>query len=236
MELKNKTIILTGAARIGQDVAKALKQAGVNLVITYLKDSKEAGDFGLPVQVDVSKEKDIVRLIKITQEKFGQIDGLVHMAAIYEKSPWDSLDEQAFDRNMNIIAKSTFLMGKLVGDQMLKNSGDTKGNMIFFSDWSVLTRPYSDYLPYNAAKSAVVGLTKSLAKELAPGVLVNTIAPGPMVRPADLTDQENEEVLAGTLLKRWGGAEEITKGVLYLLQSNFVTGTVLTIDGGRTIA
>ena len=104
------------------------------------------------------------------------------------------------------------------------------------SDWSVLLRPYKDYLPYNVAKTAVVGLTKSFAKALAPGILVNAIAPGPMLRPPGLDDKENEEVLANTLLKRWGGAEEITKGVLYLLEADFVTGTVLIIDGGRTIA
>ena len=119
---------------------------------------------------------------------------------------------------------------------MLNNEGEVKGKIIFFSDWSVLTRPYKEYIAYNVAKSAVVGLTKSFAKALAPHILVNAIAPGPMLRPPDLTEEENKEVLVGTLLGRWGGAEEITKGVLYLLEADFVTGTVLTIDGGRTIA
>ena len=235
MDLQGKTIIITGAARIGQDVAKALKERGANLVIAYFKDPKEA-ELGFGVQADVSRQEDIVRLIQDSKNKFGQIDGLIHMAAIYEKSGWEALDEKAWDKNMNIIAKSAYLLGKIAGDEMLKNEGNIKGKMIFFSDWSVLTRPYKDYLAYNAAKSAVVGLTKSFAKELAPGILVNAIAPGPMLRPPDLTDEENVEVLAGTLLKRWGGAEEITKGVCYLLEADFVTGTVLTIDGGRTIA
>ena len=236
MELKNKTIIITGAARIGQHVAQALKNQGANLVIAYFKNPEEAGPYGFGVQADVSKKEDIVRLVKEAKNKFGQVDAFIHMAAIYEKSPWSDLGEHHWEKNMNVIAKSSYLLGKLAGDEMLKNPGDIKGKMIFFSDWSVLTRPYTDYLAYNAAKSAVVGLTKSFAKELAPHILVNAIAPGPMLRPPDLTDQENEEVLSGTLLKRWGGAEEITKGVLYLLDADFVTGTVLTIDGGRTIA
>src|SRR5207244_3270807 len=100
--------------------------------------------------------------------------------------------------------------------------------MIFFSDWSVLARPYKDYLAYNVAKSAVVGLTKSLAKELAPHVLVNAIAPGPILRPPGLTEEENKEVLSHTLVNKWGGAEEIARGVLYLLESDFVTGHILT--------
>src|SRR5581483_8861124 len=233
MELKGKTIIITGAARIGQTVAEALKNQGANLVLTYLQDAKEAGDFGLAVQADVSKEADVRRVVEAAKKEFGSVDGLVHMAAIYKKSPWQTLSETDWNLNMDIIAKSSFFFGKIAGDQMLQNQGDIKGKMIFFSDWSVLARPYTDYLAYNVAKSAVVGLTKSLAKELAPHVLVNAIAPGPMLRPPDLTEEENTEVLSHTLLKRWGGAEEIAKGVLYLFQADFVTGHILTIDGGR---
>ena len=236
MELKGKTIILTGAARIGQNIAEALQKRGANLVIAYFKNPEEAGNFGLGVQADVSKKEDILRVVQEAKNKFGQVDALIHMAAIYEKSEWNNLDENSWEKNINVIAKSSFLFGKIAGDEMLKNKEEIKGKMIFFADWSVLTRPYKDYLPYNTAKSAVIGLTKSFAKELAPHILVNAIAPGPMLRPPDLTDEENKEVLSNTLLKRWGGPEEITKGILYLLEADFVTGTVLTIDGGRTIA
>ncbi|OGZ67371.1 MAG: hypothetical protein A3C58_03725 [Candidatus Staskawiczbacteria bacterium RIFCSPHIGHO2_02_FULL_34_10] len=251
MDLKGKTIILTGAARIGQKVAEVLKEKGANLVITYLNSSDEAGSLGFPVKADVSKKEDIENVIKTAKDKFGSVDCVVHMAAIYQKSEWEGLNEEHFDRNMNIIAKSSFLFGKIAGDEMLKNpstsfgsaqgksSGQVsnmKGKMIFFSDWSVLTRPYKDYLAYNVAKSAVVGLTKSLAKELAPYVLVNAIAPGPILRPPDLSEEDNKEVLSKTLLQRWGGADEIAKGVVYLLEADFVTGQILTIDGGRTIA
>ncbi len=235
MELNNKTVIITGAARIGQEVARQLKKKGANLVIAYLQNDTEA-ELGVGVQADVSQQKDVANVIAQAKEEFGRVDAVVHMAAIYQKSLWQNLNEKDFDTNMNVIAKSTFLFGKIAGDEMLKNQGDIKGKLIFFSDWSVLTRPYPDYLAYNAAKAAVEGLTKSFAKELAPHILVNAIAPGPMVRPSDLTDVENEEVLSKTLLKRWGGAEEIAKAVIYLLEADFVTGQVLTVDGGRTIA
>ena len=234
--LRGKTIIITGAARIGQKVAEYLKEKGANLVITYFNSESEAGPLGIPVKADVSKIEDVENVVKTAKEKFGRVDGLVHMAAIYEKTEWSDLNEKSWDKNMNVIAKSSFLFGKIAGDEMLKNQGDLRGKMIFFSDWSVLARPYKDHLAYNAAKSAVVGLAKSLAKELAPHILVNVIAPGPIIRPRDLTEEENEEVMANTLLKRWGGPEEIAKGVVYLLESDFVTGHILTIDGGRTIA
>ncbi len=239
MDLKNKTIIITGAARIGQTVGEYLKNRGADLIISYLKDAKEA-HLGFGVQGDLSKKEDVEKLVQGAKKKFGKIDALVHMAAIYERSQWETLNEASFDRNMTIIAKSAFLLGKILGDEMLKNSPagpeQIKGKMIFFSDWSALNRPYLDYLTYNAAKSAVVGLTKSFAKELAPHILVNAVAPGPILSPPNLTEKENKEVLAGTLLGRWGGPEEIAKGVCYLLESDFMTGEVLTIDGGRTIA
>lgn len=235
MDINDKTIIITGAARIGQKVAEYLKDKGANLVVAYFNNPSEAGNFGLGVQADVSKKEDVKKVIEAAKKQFGRIDGLVHMAAIYEKTAFGLADENSWSKNMEIIAKSSFLFGKILGEEMNKNEGEIKGKMIFFSDWSVSARPYKEYSAYNAAKSAVVGLTKSFAKEFAPHILINAIAPGPMLRPPDLTEEENKEVLAGTLLQRWGGAEEIAKGVCYLFDADFVTGHVLTIDGGRTI-
>lgn len=235
MDIKNKTIILTGAARIGKFVAEDLLKAGANLVVSYRTSQPDFGsDKILFVKAELSNEKDVANLISEAKNKFGRIDALIHMAATYERVPWDKLSLQTWDSSMDAIAKSAFLTSKLVADEMLSNKTD--GRIVLISDWSVLDQPYKEYLPYNVAKSAVVGLTKSLAKELAPQILVNAIAPGPIIRPPDLSDEENREALAGTPLQKWGGGEEIAKGIMYLLDSDFVTGQVLYIDGGRSIA
>lgn len=235
MEIKNKTIILTGAARIGKFVAEDLLKAGVNLVVTYFNTKPDfATDQVLAVRADLSKADDVKNVIEQAKSKFGKIDALVHMAATYERVPWDKLSESAWDSSMNAIAKSAFLMTKAAGDEML--SSKSEGRIVLISDWSVLDQPYKEYLPYNSAKAAVVGLMKSLAKELAPNILVNAIAPGPIIRPPDLSEAENKEALGGTPLQKWGGGEEISKAILFLLDSNFVTGQVLYIDGGRSIA
>ncbi len=228
MEIKDKVFILTGAARIGVDVAKELTARGAKLTTTYLTTESDVGD--LKIKADVSKPDEVARVVSETKAKFGRIDGLIHMAAIYQKTPWKSLAEADWNKNMDVIAKSAFLMSKAAGDEM------TIGKIILISDWSVLTQPYKDYLPYNVAKSAIEGLTKSLAKELAPKIMVNCIAPGPILKPADLSDADNAEVLKNTPLGKWGGAHEITKAVLYLLDSDFVTGQILYVDGGRSIA
>jgi pteridine reductase len=245
MNLHNKTIILTGARRIGQFVALDLAKKGANLCLTYLTDEGEItklcqqceklGVKTLVIQADLSKRGDVNKVIQEARREFGSIDGLIHMAASYIKTPWNSLSEDQWEKQMNIIAKSTFLISKAVGDELLKNKGEIKGKIITVSDWSILRSPYKDYLVYNSAKSAVIGLTLSLAKELAPSITVNNIAPGPTIKPLDLTEEENEQVLNNTPLKRWGGGEEIAKAVLYLLDADFVTGVILPVDGGRSI-
>lgn len=241
MEINNKTIILTGAARVGKSVAQHLLSKNAKLAVTYFTKPPEFDfDYDISkvsfIRADLTNQKDVANVVATTLKKFGRIDGLVHMAANYERTPWAQLNEEAWDKSMKPIVQSSFLLSKAVGDELLKSTEEVKGKMILVSDWSVLTQPYKDYLPYNVAKAAVVGLTKSLAKELAPGVAVNCIAPGPILKPDNLTGQENEEVLSNTPLHRWGGPDEIAKAVIYFLETDFVTGQVLYVDGGRSIA
>lgn len=248
MNIEGKTIILTGARRIGQSVAEELAKKGANLAITYRSSKEESetmcqaciatGVKAAPFMADLSKESDIKRVVAEILEKFGKINGLVHMAANYPKTPWDSLTEEAFNTTFDVISKSTFLLGKIVGDALLKNNAENniKGKMVFFSDWAANRAPYKDYSPYLAAKGSVETFTKVFAVELAPNITVNCIAPGPIWRPPDLTAEEDKEVAAHTLLKPWPGPEEISKAVLYFIDADFVTGVILPVDGGRSIA
>lgn len=245
MNLHGKTVLITGAARVGQNVARIVAERGAaKIILTYYKDSSEirgaevnAKNAGAAVellQADLSRVEGVRGLVKHIRS----LHGLIHMAAIYPRTPWEHLSEKEWDMNINTIARSSYLLGKYAGDLIQKNKSDAngvKGKMIFFADWSVLTRPYKEYLPYNVAKAAVVGLTYSLAKELAPDILINAIAPGPILAPPNLSAKENAEILLSTPLGRWGGAEEIALAVGYLLEADFVTGHVLPVDGGRTI-
>lgn len=245
MNINGKTIILTGAARVGKTVARSLAERGANLAVVYRSSEADAKEIqeectrlGSKVELfqgDLGNSADMETVIGKITKKCADIYGLVHMAANYQRTPWDTLKEEDWNKIMNAIAKSAFLVAKPVADLMKKNTGEVKGKIITITDWSVLTRPYKDYLPYNAAKAAVLGITKSLAKELAPDILVNAIAPGPILRPTDLTEEENREVLKNTPLQRWGGAEEIAKAVVYLIEADFVTGHELVVDGGRSI-
>lgn len=240
MNLTGKTIIITGAKRIGQTVGKALAQKGANLVVVYNSSSKEAEDLvkevqdygvkAIALQADLSNDADIKKIVEQALLEFGSIEGLVHMAAPYPKTPLGQITMDDVDKIMRAIVGSAVLLGQEVGVKM------GEGKIIFFSDWSVLNSPYKDYLVYNGAKAAVDSITKTLALALAPKVSVNAIAPGPILPPPDLTEEEDREALSRTPLARWGGAEEIAKAVLYLFDSDFTTGVVLPVDGGRSIA
>ena len=216
------------------DVARGLSAKGAKVVVSYNNNEPEVGD--LKIKADLTNPEDVARLVAETKIHFGRIDGLVHMAANYNRTPWSELNDETWNKSMRPIARTAFLMSKAVGDELLKNEGDIKGKLILFSDWSVQTQPYKDYLPYNVAKSAVEGMAKSLAKELAPGITVNCIAPGPILMPPVLSEEESAEVLKNTPLQKWGGAQEITKAVLYLMDADFVTGHILLVDGGRSIS
>ena len=115
----------------------------------------------------------------------------------------------------------------------MKASG--AGRIINFTDWLAVSRRarYRDYIPYYASKAAVIGLTESLALDLAPDVLVNAIAPGPILAPPDITKAASDRVIAATPLARWGGADEIAKAVLFLIETEFITGECIRVDGGR---
>jgi NAD(P)-dependent dehydrogenase (short-subunit alcohol dehydrogenase family) len=112
------------------------------------------------------------------------------------------------------------------------------GRIVNISDWLPISgRPrYRGYVPYYVSKAAVAALTQSLALELAPEILVNAIAPGPILAPPDFTAEETARVIEATPLARWGGADEIAKAVLFLIETEFVTGECIRVDGGRHLS
>ncbi|HYY16400.1 MAG TPA: SDR family oxidoreductase, partial [Gammaproteobacteria bacterium] len=110
------------------------------------------------------------------------------------------------------------------------------GKIINLADWAGF-RPYQDYIPYCVAKAGIIALTKALAKTLAPNIQVNAVAPGPVMLPEDFTDREREAVMRATPLKRLGSPMDVARTVVFLVEgSDFITGAIIMVDGGRLIA
>jgi NAD(P)-dependent dehydrogenase (short-subunit alcohol dehydrogenase family) len=253
MELKNKAVLITGGARIGQAVAELLARRGCHIAMTYrssrgsaeetVKKAASLGVKSLTLQADFQKAGDIEKLVPAVEKAFGRLDILVNMASIYEKTPLPPLMDKhgpeslvsivkPWQENLDINLRSAYWLALRSAPVMRKNGG---GRIINFTDWvAVSDRPrYKEYLPYYVSKVGVKGLTESLALELAPDILVNAVAPGPIIPPPDLPETENQEVIKNTPLKKWGGAVEIAKAVAFLAETDFVTGECLRVDGGR---
>ncbi|MBM3803079.1 MAG: SDR family oxidoreductase [Acidimicrobiia bacterium] len=245
MEIKDRVALITGTRRIGSVVAVELARRGANVVLSYNRSRDEAeaaasevralGRRALSVQADVSKAAEVQGLVRRVVDEFGRIDILVNMASIYRFKPFAETTEQDWNANMDINLKSAFLCAQGVVPVMKANGG---GRIINFADWIAASgRPrYKGFLPYYVSKAGIVGLTECLALELASDqILVNAIAPGPILAPPDLTEDEDREVRRATPLGRWGGEIEIAKAVASLIDTDFITGECIRVDGGRHV-
>ncbi|HKQ97207.1 MAG TPA: SDR family oxidoreductase, partial [Candidatus Polarisedimenticolia bacterium] len=186
----------------------------------------------LTVAADLADPASAAATVATVRDGLGRLDILVTMASVYEKTPLERLDDEALRRNLEADMLSVYRLA-LAAAPVMKSGGG--GRVVAFADWlPVSGRPrYKGYLPYYVAKSGVVGLVQALALELAPAILVNAVAPGPILAPPEFTDEEKAEVMRVTPLGRWGGPDEIARTVLFLIETEFVTGECLRVDGGR---
>jgi NAD(P)-dependent dehydrogenase (short-subunit alcohol dehydrogenase family) len=239
LDPRGKVALINGGARIGQIVALKLAARGCSLALTYRNSLaaaqstatavRAAGVEAFIVRADAAQPAQVTAAVSQTVSALGRLDILLNLAGNYERTPHPTESDWAAAMDSNL--KSAFLFS-MAAAPFMKGQG---GRIINFSDWLPTSgRPhYRNYVPYYTAKMGVVGLTESLALELAPEVLVNAIAPGPVLAPPDLSPEENAEVLNATPLARWGGAEEIAKTVMFLIETDFITGECLRVDGGR---
>jgi NAD(P)-dependent dehydrogenase (short-subunit alcohol dehydrogenase family) len=245
MDLINRAALITGGKRIGAAVAVELASRGMDVALSYNRSRHEAeataaavqaaGRRAFVFQANLARGEDCAVLVNEAAAALGRLDVLVNMASVYASVPFDQTDEQLWDSVVDVDLKATFLCARAAVPHMRAAGG---GRIVNLADWVAASgRPrYKGYLPYYVAKRAVIGLTEALALELAPDqILVNAIAPGPILAPPGTTDDEFKAVEAATPLGRWGGEIEIARAVVFLIESGFVTGETIRIDGGRHI-
>ena len=245
MDLSNKVVLITGGKRIGASVAAAVAAKGADVGLSYHRSRAEAeatadtvralGRRAVTCRADLSVPADCEALVGATVKDLGRLDVLINMASVYEAVPLAGLTTDHLQRSLDVEVKSALACALAAVPHMRAAGG---GRIINVSDWLAMSgRPrYKGFLPYYVAKKAVAGLTEALALELAEDqILVTAIAPGPILPPPDLDAEEAKAVEKATPLGRWGGGDEIAKIVLALIDSDFVTGETIRVDGGRHI-
>ena len=245
MELQDRVALITGGKRIGAAIAIELAHRGMDVALAYNRSRREAEEAAdgiraagrrvAIVQADLSRPQDCQRLVDDAASGLGRLDALINMASVYSSIPFDRLDEAVWDAVVDVDLKASFLCARAAVPHL---RAAKEGRIVNFSDWVAASgRPrYPGFVPYYVAKRAIIGLTEALALELAPDrILVNAIAPGPILAPPGTSDEERVAVEQSTPLGRWGGEQEIVKAVVFLFQSDFVTGETIRVDGGRHV-
>ena len=243
MDLKEKVVFVSGSSRgIGKAIALAFAKAGSNVILNARKEVKpelvaEIESYGVKSAVvlgDISQAGDVKRMVKEAYAAFEQIDILVNNAGITNDKLLIGMKEADFASVIDVNLKGTFMMSQAFLKKMYKKKAGTIINLA-----SVIgLHGNIGQANYAASKAGVIGLTKSLAKEGAlRNIRCNAIAPGMIVSDMTnvLSDKVKEDIMNEIPLKRFGSADEVAQTAVFLAQNEYITGQVITVDGGMTI-
>ena len=244
MDVKGKLALVTGAGvRVGREIALTLARRGMDLAIHYNQSAEPAGETAEAAraegvraesfQGDLADVGTIHGMIERIDAVFGRLDVLVNSAAIFPRTPWEEIDEPTWDRTIDVNLKAPFFTAWHAARLMRRNGG---GKIVNIADWAGL-RPYRNYLPYVVSKGGIITMTKAMARELGPEITVNAVAPGPVMLPEEFGAETAERIARATLVDHLGSPRDVAQSVVYLVEmTDFVTGHVLVVDGGRLIA
>ena len=240
----NKTIFITGAAkRIGKAIALTFNDLGWNIIIHYNSSKKDADeladkinkdnpDRAITVQGDLDKEADIKKILNDINGVFPTLDLLVNNASTFYPTPIEEISDDHWKKLIGSNLKGPLFLIQGLKDKLKASNG----SIINITDTN-LSKGVPNFSIYSAAKAGLEAITKGLARELAPEIKVNAIAPGAMLEPPDVTwteDQRNK-VIESIPLNRMGSEQDIAEAVKFLAHSEYITGQIIKVDGGRSL-
>ena len=240
----NKTILITGAAkRIGREMAKAFFDRGWDIVIHFnnsIEDARSLADqmnaqrnnSALIIQANLDHAKDIEKLADLALSKNGRIDALINNASTFYPTPIGTFTEDNWEALMGSNLKAPLFLIQAFCEELKKNSGF----IINVTDINV-DKALINHSIYLAAKSGLQTLTRALAKELAPDIRVNAIAPGAILEPPNVewTSEQKNKIINSVPMARMGTEKDIVDAAIYLSEAEYVTGQILNIDGGKSL-
>lgn len=240
MELTGKTALVTGGGRrVGGAIAESLGACGMRVAVHYRQSKsgaeatcraiEAAGGMAWSVGADLTDAGAPRAVISAVVDHFGTLDVLVNSAAGMLRTPFESVTSDQWDAILSLNLRAPFLLAQAAAAVMPSGSAIVNiADIAAFETWP-------NYIPHGVSKSGVVYVTRALARVLAPKIRVNAVAPGVVLLP-DVWDEMLAERLASTTpLRHNGTPADVVRAVLYLLESDYVTGDVLTVDGGRLL-
>ena len=239
-----KTIFITGAAkRIGKEIALCFSEMGWNIIIHYNSSKNDAQvladeingtnpDSAITVQGNLDVKEDVEKVINEVRDAFPTIDLLINNASTFYPTPIEDISEEHWDKLVGSNLKGPLFIIKGLKDKLK----ESKGSIINITDTN-LSKGVANYSIYSAAKAGLESITKGLARELAPDIKVNAIAPGAMLEPPDVTwtEEQKNKVISSIPLNRMGSEKDISEAVKFLAKSNYITGQIIKVDGGRSL-
>ena len=240
----NKTIVITGAAqRIGKEIALSFFNKGWDIVIHFNssrleaealadKMNSERRNSAMIVQANLDNADEVTKLVKKTLSKNSRIDALINNASTFYPTPIGTFSEENWNALMGSNLKAPLFLIQSFHKELEKN----QGFIINITDINV-DKALINHSIYLAAKSGLQTLTKSLAKELAPNIRVNAIAPGAILEPPNIewTTEQKKNIIHAVPMKRMGTEKDIVDAAMYLAEAEYVTGQILNIDGGKSL-
>jgi len=244
--VQGRIVLITGGAkRVGAAICRRLHAAGASLMLHYRRSAGEArllqaelnhvrADSVALIQADLLDLNKLPAIIDRTLQKFGRLDALVNNASSFFPTPVGDITPQAWDDLIGTNLRAPLFLAQAAAPALRK----TQGAIVNIADIHA-ERPLKNFVVYSVAKAGLIAVTRSLARELAPEVRVNAIAPGPILWPDDSSFDElsRQRIVSHTPLKREGDPDDIAKAVYYLIaEATYVTGDTISVDGGRHIA
>jgi pteridine reductase len=241
MELKGTAALVTGGAhRVGKAIALALGRAGANVAIHYHRSAVPAKATlaelrALEVEAtaihgDLAVVAEVERVVDEAIARWSRLDLLVNSAGIWGTDPIGSVTEARWAELLDINLRTAFFAAQRAAPALRA----AHGAIVNIADVGAL-RPWRNHTPYLVSKGGLLTLTEALAKDLAPEIRVNAIAPGPVLLPNDWTAEQAERAARSVLLRRLGRAEDVAQAVIYLASADYVTGVILPVDGGQRL-
>ena len=240
-----KVVLITGAARrVGAEMVRHLHQAGMNIVLHYRSSSKDASALADQLNAertdsikllkgDLKDYQSIPTLVKDGINLFGRIDTLINNASSFYPTDLNDVNEEVWEDLIGVNLKAPIYLTQALATELKKNQGCIVNIVDIHGD-----RPLKDYSIYSIAKAGLIMFTKSMARELAPEVRVNGIAPGAIMWPEEHHyEGMHQAIIERTALKRKGSPEDIAETALFLIEkAGYITGQIIAVDGGRTLS